>query len=196
MRVGGRPPGKGGEQEQQGDERQPRPRGRESVAELAAGPVPVGECGDLRFAQAAHENCDVEKPALPWYWMPKASILDRVAFATFSSEPAGWKTPVSFAGWPVSTPKGTTSSISKSTASPMRIEWRRPSSLTSIDARSTPRFSAINGPEGLHRAAECPREHGAELLGLLVGRRRVDEDAKTPVALAHHLRGVRESGNS
>ena len=38
----------------------------------------------------------------------------------------------------------------------------------------------------LHRAAE----HAAELLRLLVGGVRVDEDAQPPVAIAHDLRGV------
>ena len=38
----------------------------------------------------------------------------------------------------VSTPKGTMSSISKSIASATRTLWRRPSSLSSIRARSTP----------------------------------------------------------
>src|SRR5919108_1583568 len=54
--------------------------------------------------------------------------------------------PVIFAGSPVSTPKGTTSSISKSTASPIRTECLRPSSFTSIGKRSTPRFSPTSGP--------------------------------------------------
>jgi hypothetical protein len=47
------------------------------------------DAGDLRGAYAAHENRDVEKPALFAWWTPKASIFERVAFATFSSERAG-----------------------------------------------------------------------------------------------------------
>ena len=39
--------------------------------------------------QAAHEKWEVEKPAFPSYWIPKASIFDRVAWAIVSSVPAG-----------------------------------------------------------------------------------------------------------
>ena len=39
--------------------------------------------------QAAHEKWEVEKPASPSCWIPKASIFDRVAWAIVSSDPAG-----------------------------------------------------------------------------------------------------------
>ena len=105
---------------------------------------------------------------------PNASMFERVALAIVSSEPAGWKMPTSRAGSPDSTPNGTMSSISKSTLSPILTLWRRPSSWTSIGARSTPRFSPISGASAGHRPAELAAEHAAELLGLLVGggRRR------------------------
>ena len=41
-------------------------------------------------------------------------MLERVALAIVSSEPAGWKMPVRRAGSPDSIPNGTMSSISKS----------------------------------------------------------------------------------
>jgi hypothetical protein len=50
-------------------------------------------------------------------------MLERVAVATVSSQPAGRKMPLSRAGSPVSTPNETTSSISKSTAAPMMTVW-------------------------------------------------------------------------
>src|SRR4029450_7753092 len=42
-------------------------------------------------------------------------------------------------------PNGTMSSISKSIASPIRTLWRKPSSTTSIGARSTPSISPTSG---------------------------------------------------
>src|SRR6185437_3795757 len=94
----GRPPGEGRQSEQQSNKSQPRTYGCESVTELAATRTAVECWGLRRCAYAAHENCDVEKAALPSYWMPKASICERVACATASSEPVGWKMPVIFAG--------------------------------------------------------------------------------------------------
>src|SRR5881396_1889732 len=100
----------------------------------------------LTLRQAAQENWDVEKPDLPSYSMPKALICERVALEMLNSEPAGWKTSFNFAGSPDSMPNGTMSSISKSTASPMVMLCFSPSSRTSIEARSTPRFSPMSGP--------------------------------------------------
>ena len=87
------------------------------------------------------------------------------------------------------------SSISKSIASPMRTLWRRPSSTTSIGARSTPSISPMSGAKPCHRAALLPAEDGRELLHLLVCRALVDEHAETPVALGHDLRRVRDRGD-
>jgi hypothetical protein len=42
-------------------------------------------------------------------------------------------------------------------------------------------------PQRLHRPAELAAEHGAELLGLLIGRLLVHQNAEPPVPLAHHL---------
>jgi len=100
----------------------------------------------------------LENADLPSYWMPKASIFDRVACAMVSSEPTGWKMPVTLAGSPVSTPKGTTSSISKSTASPMRIEWRRPVLDHRDGARSRPRFSLTSGPSASMGPPRAPEK--------------------------------------
>src|SRR5439155_24483389 len=46
-----------------------------------------------------------------------------------------------------------------------------------------------------HRAAQLTAEHGRELVGLLVGSRRVDERADAPVPVRHHLGGVGDGGN-
>ena len=54
----------------------------------------------------------------------------RFASAIVRSDPTGWNIPENRTGSPVSTPKGTMSSISKSISSPMRTLWRRPSSST------------------------------------------------------------------
>ena len=95
----------------------------------------------------AQENSDVDSPVLPSYSIPKALICDRLASAIVRSDPTGWNMPANRTGSPVSTPKGTMSSISKSIASPTRTPWRRPSSVSSIRARSTPSTSPTNGRE-------------------------------------------------
>src|SRR5689334_13210290 len=64
--------------------------------------------------------------------------------------------PVSRAGCPDSTPNGTTSSISKSIASPIFTECLRPFSRTSIGARSTPRGSPIRGLRAAIGPPSCP----------------------------------------
>ena len=80
--------------------------------------------------------------------------------------------PVSRAGSPVSTPNGTTSSISKSTASPILHAVAQPV-LADLDRRALDaEVLADQRPERLHRPAELPAEHGAELLRLLVGGAR------------------------
>jgi hypothetical protein len=128
--------------------------------------------------------------------MPNALMLERVALAIVSSEPTGWKIPVSLAGSPDSTPNGTTSSISKSMASPILTLWVRPSSRTSIDARSPhAEVLADQRPERLHGPAELAAEHRAERGGLLVGGGGIDERAEAPVAIGHHFRGVRDRGD-
>ena len=43
--------------------------------------VPAGDRRRCRCAHAAHENRDVEKAEFPSYWIPNASICDRVACA-------------------------------------------------------------------------------------------------------------------
>lgn len=95
--------------------------------------------------------------------------------------------PVSFAGCPVSTPTGTTSSISMSTASPTRTEV--PQALVAY-VDGCPLHTKIltdqwRGPR--HRTAERAREHTAKLLRLLVRRLVVDEHPEPPVAVTHHL---------
>jgi len=50
-------------------------------------------------------------------------------------------------------------------------------------------------PERLHGTAEGPGENATELGRLVVGGRRVDEDAEPPVALAHDLGGVHDGGD-
>ena len=56
-------------------------------SELA--PIRALAGGRSRDAHAAHENREVENAEVPSYWIPNASILERVAWATVSSEPAG-----------------------------------------------------------------------------------------------------------
>jgi hypothetical protein len=53
-------------------------------------------------------------------------------------------------------PNGTMSSISKSTASPMRTEWRSPSSTTSMAARSAPSISPTRGVRAAIGPPSCP----------------------------------------
>ena len=137
---------------------------------MVADSITGADPGSTR-AQAAQANSEAENPALASYWMPKALIFERVARETVSSEPAGWKIPVSFAGSPVSTPNGTTSSISKSTSSPIRTECVRPSSLHLDRQPLDAQVLADQRPQRLHRTAERPREDAAELLRLLVGCR-------------------------
>ena len=144
-------------------------------------------------AYAAQENCDDEKPALPSYSMPKALIRERVALEIVSSEPAGWKIPTRRAGSPDSTPKGTTSSISKSITSPILTLWRQ-TLLANLNHRAHHAEAFRHERrEHFHRSTELAAEHRAELLGLHVGSGCVDEDAETPVPVAHHLGRVRRS---
>src|SRR4051812_21652726 len=68
--------------------------------------------------------------------------------------------------------------------------------LLDLDRRALdPEVLADQRPQRLHRAAELAAEDTAQLLGLLVGGRGVDEDAQPPVALAHHLRRVCDGGD-
>src|SRR5947209_972906 len=95
--------------------------------------------------------------------MPKASMFERVARATLSSVPAGCRTPVNLTGSSPSDPNGTTSSISKSTASPIRTAWRSPSSCTSMGARWTPRFSPTSGPSACIGPPSAPENTAPSL---------------------------------
>ena len=147
------------------DEAEPRARGREGWAEPAA----IGRacrCGGdvpMRPRRTASES-----PVFPSYSIPNAPIRERFASAAVNSEAAGWNTPVSRTGSPVSMPNGTMSSTSKSIASPIRTTVLSPSSMTCIGARSTPSISPMSGarpPSGLPSGAEDRRE----LLHLIVG---------------------------
>src|SRR3954454_17944902 len=80
----------------------------------ASPPIAAGAGSGPHAAQA---NSDAEIPVLPSCSMPKALIVECVASAALNSDEAGWLTPTSRTGCPVSTPKGTMSSISKSIAS-------------------------------------------------------------------------------
>src|SRR5438046_1117372 len=64
-----------------------------------------------------------------------------------------------------------------------------------LDGDGRPLYTEVlahQWPERLHRASKGAREHLAELRGLFVGRGRVDEHAKLPVAVSHHLRRVHD----
>jgi hypothetical protein len=143
-----------GQREQQRDEPTSglyrRECGRETYA---ARPLPLRE---RSCTHAAQENCDVERPVLPSYWMPKALIRDRRASAIVRFDATGWNMPSNRTGRPVSMPNGTMSSISKSITSPTRTLWRSLSSLTSIAARSTPSTSPTNGASAAMGPPSCP----------------------------------------
>src|SRR5947209_3086845 len=68
--------------------------------------------------------------------------------------------------------------------------------LAKFDRRplDTQRLADETG-ERSHRPAHRAREDAAELLRLLVGGGRVDEQAETPVSLAHHLWRVGHGGD-
>ena len=94
--VRGRPPGDGGEREQQRDEAEAGAHGGERGREAPLiGDVPAAAADLPRPRQAAQANFEEEKPALPSYSTPNALMFERVALEMVSSEPAGWKMPVS-----------------------------------------------------------------------------------------------------
>ena len=120
------------------------------------------------WAQAAQANSDAEIPVFPSYSIPKALIFERFASAALNSDAAGWNTPTSRTGCPVSTPKGTMSSISKSIASPILTLWRQPV-LDHLERRPLDaEHLADQGRDRLHRAALLSAEDRGELLHLLV----------------------------
>ena len=86
--VDRRPPGETREHEQEADQ------GHGARATAAKAGASLGP----RAGQAAQANFDDEKPTLPSYSIPNALMRERVALAIVSSEPAGWKMPVSRAG--------------------------------------------------------------------------------------------------
>src|SRR3954469_8969118 len=155
--VRGRPPADGGDRAEERHEAEAR-AGR-GERRRAGGIAPRRRGGD----HAAQENSDVESPVLPSYEIPKALICDRFASAIVRSEPTGWNMPANLTGSPVSTPKGTMSSISKSIASPTRTPWRRPSSVTSIRARSTPSTWPTSGARPAIGPPSCPLKTFASL---------------------------------
>ena len=168
-----------------------------AAAKAGARPPAPGarSCAEAIKRSGGPRELGGRQPRLPLVLDAEGVDLDRFASAIVRFEPTGWNMPSKRTGCPVSTPNGTMSSTSKSIASPIRTLWRRPSSTTSIGARSTPSTSPTSGASACHRAAHLPAEDRAELLHLLVGRVLVDEHAETPVALGHDLRRVRDHGD-
>ena len=177
------PPADGGEDEEQRDEPEPRARGRERRREAAACRAP-GRVPRRSSAQAAQENSDVESPVLPSYSMPNALMLralrlghrelgpDRVEHAVEPDRLARLDRRTGRC------PR----SRSRSRRRCGRC-GRRPSSTTSIGARSTPSISPTSGARPAIGPPSWPPKTPSSFCDLLVAspaRRRTCRAASCP----------------